>query len=139
VRFRCRWELKEAERVEQARRQAEKQEIDRLARELQREMAHNMADIGTAVAAVSVRQGDEGLDGRCVGGAGLVESAADACNDACNDDTMTPPSETEETALEAHAPAAQPSLLHDADHLLSRHLAVANGSVPSARRRPVTD
>jgi hypothetical protein len=102
VRFLCRWQLKEAEKVEQARRQAEKEEIDRRARELQREMAHKMGDIGTAVAAFSVRQKDEDLDGRCVGGAWLVESAADAGND----DTRTPPSETEETPLEAHAPAA---------------------------------
>ena len=124
-----------------SKRQAEKEEIDRRARELQREMAHKMGDIGTAVAAVSVRQGDEDLDGRCVGGRCVGVARLHAA-DAGNDDTRTPPSETEETALEAHAPAAQRSLLHDADELL-----LVPSPSPMAvyqvhqvhRRRPETD
>ena len=108
---------------------------------LQREMAHKMGDIGTAVAAVSVRQGDEDLDGRCVGGRCVGVARLHAA-DAGNDDTRTPPSETQETALEAHAPAAQRSLLHDADELL-----LVPSPSPMAvyqvhqvhRRRPETD
>ena len=114
-----RWELKEAEKVERARREAEREEIDKRARELQslgadviaqhmlrvkmqRDMEDKMAKMSTAVAVVSARGGDRDLGGGCFVGDGQAEPG---------DDTTTPPSETEDTA---RAPATGNAIVQSA-------------------------